>query len=647
MGIFNKTPVSNTVNMLYGADGKLRTANLSDESRKVAKKNIKAFDRELATYDKDFINYASMDIDATQINDRSTQYILGKLNIANDYVNYVSDENIASGIGDDAVAIAGNKSAQKIGVGAKIASAMQPFFEKQAQKHPSLQKLSDKITKAANNGRMPLTAESAAIMKIAFDKKYYNDCRKPGADRDVLREQYETATENLKTMAAFDGVDETKLSNAISKKLFTQMKIDESLTDIYAGMSNGDIRLAPDEPRLDKKGKQMVDKKGNALMMTSTKFVDAEGKAVDAFNLQPREPQTSDEIVAEYQDQLVRLSSKCNSPADFKRMLASDAYRNIERNANAFAKADCPDDAAEFKHDFTRANIAGVKEWATEHSPNSPYAKLIVPDKYNNSYEHDDFTDNNSVDDYQDSNNAINDSAKTQVKTMSDEELNTSLKQDVDEAIEDISKEHVVDDINTAKEQSAKYEMMVVDNDTKVEIKRDEKHEPVSQISNDAVEISKPNVNTADKINNFIGKATMVASAAKMFYDNVKDRRQSIDDLHANNSLSVRDNFGSNSQTILPTCDALDALTDKSQSTPLLTVSDESIGFTKDESDVDFVDVDVKSDVVKDDTEKQDAETSDDKKQEKVSVNKINREQAANQLVASIDTNNEAGCLSY
>ena len=427
------------INTMYGADGRLRTSYLEGKAAMAAQKNVKAFNRELARYEKDFTNYASLDIDAARISNTNTRYIFGKLNIAEKYVNYIPAGDMAESMGDDMTAVAGNRSAYRLGIGSKIASVFQPFLEKQAKKHPSLQALSDNITKAANGGRMPLTADSAAIMKIAFDKKYYYDCRRPGADRDALKEQYDSAMNNLMTMAAADGVSDKALSAKISEKLITQMQIDESLTDIYAGMSTGEIRLGEDKPMLNAKGEE-IKIKGKTLYQRANNFVDPNGNEISGLNLTPREPQTIDEILEDYQTKLDKYAKSCKTEADFKKMLASDSYQNIERNAKVFAALDCPDEAEKFKYEFARVNIESCRNWALENDNKSPYAQLVVPPKFDEVTAGNDFVRGYATSDYYNidgieddyyTTRDISEKAQDEIEYMSDDELAESLKSDV------------------------------------------------------------------------------------------------------------------------------------------------------------------------------------------------------------------------
>lgn len=425
------------VNTMYGADGRLRTAYFEGEAAAVAKKNVKAFNKELTKYEKAFADYASLDIESSKVNDLNTRYIFGKLGIAEKYVDYVPEDDISAGLGEEMTAIVGNKSARKLGIGAKIASKFQPFFEKQAEKHPRLRGLSDRITKAANNGRMPLTADSAAMMRIAFDKKYYNDCRRPGADKEALREQYNAAVENLTKMAAYDGVESAELSAKFSEKLITQMQVDETLTDIYKGMADGSIRLADNKAVLNADGKK-VTIGGKTLYERSTGFVssekDAKGnnKPLDAWDFEPREPQSIEEILSDYQAKLDKYAQTCTTEADFKRLLASDSFKNLERNAKAFAEADCPDEAAKFKYEFARTNIISCRNWALANDNKSPYARMIVPPPWDEHTAGNDFLKSYAVGDYYsvDEQTEIYNEAVTDVATKTDDELATDMADD-------------------------------------------------------------------------------------------------------------------------------------------------------------------------------------------------------------------------
>lgn len=424
------------VNTMYGVDGRLRTSYFENEAAVVAARNVKAFHKELAKYEKDFAEYASLDIDESKLLSTNARFIFGKLDIADSYVEFVSDEDMVNAVGDETAALVSNKNSYKLGIGARLANKFRPFFEKQAEKHPRLQVLSDRMTQAANGGRMPLTADSAAVMRIAFDKKFYNDCRKPDVNINELREQHSKAIKNLTTMAMLDGVSKEELSNAFNQKLITQMRVDETLTDIYAGMANGDIRLADSEPFMGAEN-EAVRVANKTLYENPVGFVSAEkdengvNKALDAWDFKPREPQSIEDIISDYQTKLDAYAHSCNNAKEFETMLCSDSYRNLERNAKVFAEADCPDDAAKFKHEFARCNLMVYKNWAINHGMADVYDKLRIPAPYDEYIKGNTFAENYSTDNYDIERNSVYKAAMEKQKVnLSKEEIakNTAIE---------------------------------------------------------------------------------------------------------------------------------------------------------------------------------------------------------------------------
>lgn len=434
------------VNTIYGADGRLRTSYFEGEAANVARKHVKSFEKELRKYEKDFAMYASLDIEDAKIHDLNTKYIFDKLGIAEKYVDFIPEGDMADCLGDEMAAIAGSKKAQKFGIKAKIASKFQPFFERQAQKHPKLQALSDRVTKAANGGRMPLTADSAAMMRIAFDKKYYRDCRRPGANIDELQRQHSASIANLTKMAQFDGVEPFELSAKFAEKLISQMQIDESLTDIYAGMADGAVRLTDSKPVINSR-KEMVKVGGKVLYEQPQSFVGEErdktgkNKPLDAWVFEVREPQSIEEILQNYQTQFDKLAKDCQSEADLKRMIAGNTYANLERNTKAFAEADRPEDAAMFKYEFARCNLANCKKWAIEHDHKSPYADIVIPPPWNERANGNGFLKSYSTDDYYTINDRmeLHDKAAKDVAEKTDGQLALTMADECEKKAADLN----------------------------------------------------------------------------------------------------------------------------------------------------------------------------------------------------------------
>lgn len=355
------------VHSLRDENGRLVTTHIQGRSVKIAEDEKRKFDREIKAFDKLFSDYAAMDITEAKMRSANNEYIIKKLGIADKYIEYVPLDDMLDSVGETEVAIAGNKSAGKLGITSRLARVAQPFVEKQAEKHPRWQKLADNVTKAANGGNMPLTADSAAMMRLAFDKRFYDECRQPGADVEQLSEQHSKAIMNLKAKALYDGVGEQELSDKFAEKLNTQLHYDERLSDVYSGMNTGAIRFA-------KKGKGFV----SAKDPESKKNLD-----LDAWSFEVREPQSKEELLAEYSEQFGNYLSNCQTEGHVKNFLGSTSYKSLETSYKRMLSEDCPGDSKEIKYELNNVcKIRALKEWAETNSPDSPFARLEVPNHY-------------------------------------------------------------------------------------------------------------------------------------------------------------------------------------------------------------------------------------------------------------------------
>lgn len=352
------------VHSLRDENGRLVTTHIQGRSVKIAEDEKRKFDREIKSFDKLFSDYAAMDITEVKMRSANNEYIIKKLGIADKYIEYVPLDDMLDSVGEAEVAIAGSKSA---GITSKLARIAQPFVEKQAEKTPRWQKLADNVTKAANGGNMPLTADSAAMMRLAFDKRFYDECRRPGADIEQLSEQHSKAIMNLKAKALYDGVGEQELSEKFAEKLNTQLHYDERLSDVYSGMNTGAIRFA-------KKGKGFV----SAKDPESKKNLD-----LDAWSFEVREPQSKEELLAEYSEQFANYLSNCPTEGQVKNFLGSTSFKNLEMSYKRMLSEDCPGDSKEIKYELNNVRkIRALKEWAGTNSPDSPFARLEVPNHY-------------------------------------------------------------------------------------------------------------------------------------------------------------------------------------------------------------------------------------------------------------------------
>lgn len=88
------------------------------------------------------------------------------------------------------------------------------LLEKPSAQEAIDEKLSDikaRMMAPGNNGRIPFTPESAAIMQLSFGAQAYNAMRVPGADCNEVIQQYQAACDTLQKLAEKDGISKEQL----------------------------------------------------------------------------------------------------------------------------------------------------------------------------------------------------------------------------------------------------------------------------------------------------------------------------------------------------------------------------------------------------------------------------------------------------
>lgn len=91
-----------------------------------------------------------------------------------------------------------------------LAKAYDDFAGEDTPKGYALRLARDKYLAKANDGRLPLTAESAAMTYLSFVRQAHYAARKDGADAKEVKNDFDKAVESLNNMMAVDGVDRTE-----------------------------------------------------------------------------------------------------------------------------------------------------------------------------------------------------------------------------------------------------------------------------------------------------------------------------------------------------------------------------------------------------------------------------------------------------
>ena len=152
----------------------------------------------------------------------------------------------------------------------------------------------------AQNGRLPLTPESAAVMHLGFCKNAYNLMREPGADRDKILKDYKSAVTTLRSMAKDDGISPDVLNQSIRTIAGQLIERDPKLSICFEELSFRGVKRGA----------------GKVENMTETwkgEYLDASGEAfAGAFN--PRVPRTREEYGAVFAKFFSEQFDSCKTP---------------------------------------------------------------------------------------------------------------------------------------------------------------------------------------------------------------------------------------------------------------------------------------------------------------------------------------------
>ena len=325
---------------------------------------VKQFNKELSKFDKTFSDYESLNLELynyydpeysdqfERVNDR---WLSGRSKIfERGYFDLSPVEAAAAGFSREEMVMHGVAAdaengehpwCKERGLSAKIAAKFAEPLQNFASKHPIWQGFADTVSKTANGGRLPLTAESTAMLKITCDKKYYGDMRNPSlsdAEKAEIVNNYEAATKNIAMLAQRDGVDLSKANKIMSAKVRRQAGIDTDMRIMYP------------------------DYRTNNRMLAS----------------EPAQPKTVEEHMADYARKMIAFDQNCKRPADYRRNHKRPEYAELKEIALNSAAADNPDATDEITHMFDRANI----EIANARLAKTNQPLMTVPPVYAEKY---------------------------------------------------------------------------------------------------------------------------------------------------------------------------------------------------------------------------------------------------------------------
>lgn len=162
-----------------------------------------------------------------------------------------------------------------------------------------LKKHGDKYLRSANNGRLPFTAETAALAHMALTREAYVEMRDGKHVPEDVKLKYEAAENTLHTLMAQDEVSMEDM-RAYEKNFIGRM----AMKDISVAQRYNEISYDGVAPAKAKKVRETVyvkDEDGNLMPegyyheVWNGEFVDAKGKNYTG-NMSLREPMSEDEL---------------------------------------------------------------------------------------------------------------------------------------------------------------------------------------------------------------------------------------------------------------------------------------------------------------------------------------------------------------
>lgn len=191
------------------------------------------------------------------------------------------------------------------------------------QEDDKARKITEALGKMSNNGRIPYDSESAVLQKIAIDRKYYQDVRQAGADKDKLKMQYDAAINVLKRNAEADGVTPEMFSQQENVTVGMLVKSNPDYKVMYSDFVNGGAEMSPESSQI----RYIKTEDGMDTIQVPVwdgSFVNRGGD-VKQSSFKPRNPMT----IQEHMNMLKlsydhELDSNCTSVHDFSNINVKD-----------------------------------------------------------------------------------------------------------------------------------------------------------------------------------------------------------------------------------------------------------------------------------------------------------------------------------
>lgn len=258
-------------------------------------------------------------------------------------------------------------------MGSRIKQAVYPLVCAQAKTHGTdsvWERRRLQILASERGGYLPLTPESAAIMKVAFCKQAYQAMRKPGVDVAAIQLQYTDCEMALYRHARQDGVPEKEVDRAMRKLVGSMVDRDPDNARYFSELAYNDVvRENVQGPR-------------------SGDYVDVNGQFF-AHSFTPRKPLSVNQLQKEHSAVWSGLMSGAHTPEDwFLSVTSADA----QRMQRYFIHMECDDNDIPiplyYKLRDACTSVIRDMDWMQDYGSMNPFAVAGMSMSYAKFMEH-------------------------------------------------------------------------------------------------------------------------------------------------------------------------------------------------------------------------------------------------------------------
>lgn len=127
-----------------------------------------------------------------------------------------------------------------------VKQSLYPYFDKMSDMFPNsrfaakLQQQKQEILIDKNHGRLPFTPETAALYKLAFIEKAYDDVRNNPSEQKAVMEGYTEALETLEELCKKDGVSPHDVSQHMSGVIAMRIQNDPNYSRYFSEFNTPD-----------------------------------------------------------------------------------------------------------------------------------------------------------------------------------------------------------------------------------------------------------------------------------------------------------------------------------------------------------------------------------------------------------------------